>query len=590
MATFTGSSAGGLDFVQTQITANAPGTNTVTFYITTSPLASPVTGIVTQPSIGSTITGQAGSTLNGAITAAVSSAHGAPIPNVGLTVTSQALSGSPTATCADPTGAGAALSNSSGIITCNLVLGPNVGSGSLTVNIGSQQFNFPFAVTPGPPAKVNKVQGDNQSGSPGQTLPLAFVVTVTDVGGNLLTGVPVAFSVSPAGAVTLTNVVNTTDPNGRASALGKLGNIAGAATVTVTAGTGSATFTVNVNIPVGGIQVSSGNNQTALIGTAFGAPIVVQVNDASGKPVAGASVAFAVTGGSATLSSATATSNSSGQAQVTVTAGQSAGPITITASVGGFSTSFTLTSVLPGPTNISFVNGASFQPGISPCSIAVVEGLGIATGISGTVTPNVILGPLPTTFQGAQVLFNNIPAPIYYISNFLGLQQIGVQVPCELTPGSASVTINAPGGGSATIQNVPIQQFSPGVFTTFYGTQPFVVAIRNDGSYVSPSNPAHRGDNVCIFATGLGQVSPSTGTNDAGVSGQSVVAPIETGLNNAGVPLISATSLPGQVGVQMVCFQVPQGTQTGPYQPVGLLLTDPSGNSIFAQSTFIPIM
>ena len=494
--------------------------------------------------------------------------------------------------CADPTGSGTALSDATGTISCDLVFGPIIGNGNLTANVGGGYtlFNFQFSVTPGPPAKVSVVQGNNQTGSPGQTLPLAFLAQVTDLGGNLLTNVPVTFTVTPAGAVTLSNVSSFTDASGRASALGKLGNIAGPAQVTVTAGTASTTFTVNVNIPVGGLQLISGSNQNALISTAFGAPLIVQVNDASGKPVSGATVAFAVTGGTATLSAATATSGANGQAQVTVTAGASAGPITVVASTGGFSTTFNLTANLPGPTNITFLNGASFQPGISPCSIAVVQGLGIAQGISGTLTPNIIIGPLPTTFQGAQISFNGIPAPIYYISNSLGLQQIAVQVPCELTPGSATVTINAPGGGTATIQNVAIQQFSPGVFTTFYGTQQFAVATRNDGSYVSPSNPAHPGDNVCIFATGLGQVTPSAGTNTAGITGQNLIAPIQAGVNNAGVPLISATSLPGEVGVDMVCFQVPQGTQTGPFQPIGLLVTDPSGNSIFAQGTFIPVM
>ena len=78
---------------------------------------------------------------------------------------------------------------------------------------------IPFTVTAGAPAAVQITQGNNQTGSPGQRLPLALVVHVTDSGGNIVAGVPVNWQVVTAGTVTLSNVISTTDSNGNASAL-----------------------------------------------------------------------------------------------------------------------------------------------------------------------------------------------------------------------------------------------------------------------------------------------------------------------------------------------------------------------------------
>ena len=187
------------------------------------------------------------------------------------------------------------------------------------------------------------------------------------------------------------------------------------------------------------------------------------------------------------------------------------------------------------------------------------------------------------------MLFNGIPAPIFFVSNQNGQESVSVQVPFELPAGTATVTIITPSNGSATINNVPIAQYSPGLFETVVNGQRLGVAIRPDGSYVSPSNPAQRGDITCFFATGLGQVSPAASTNSTGIAGQNVTALIDVGVNNGGVRLVSATYLPGRIGVYQVCLEIPIDTTPGPSQPIGLILRDAQGNPVFAQGTTIPI-
>ncbi len=593
----------GSGYGQSQITAVATNpatglsTNTVTFYLTTydstSSHAVPPT-VNISPFQGATFSGASGSTQTAAITAKVSSSLGVPIPNVTLRILPNGA-GSPGATCAGDTGPGIS-TDATGTVNCDLVFTGPPGNAQITAEVGYRDdFTFNIAVTAGAPAKVVKINGDNQTVNTGQQLPVALRVQVQDAGGTPLTGTPVRFAVSPQGSVTLSNVSSATDSAGFASATVTAGNTGGTATVTVTAGTGTATFTIKINVPASGIQKISGDNQTAVVGSFFTQPLVVQVVNGQNQPVSGVPVSFVINSGSAILGSSSTTSDSNGQASTTVQAGGSPGLINVTATAAGFSVSFSLTSRLAGPSNLAFLNGASFIPGISPGGIALITGTGIATGISGTVTANTDFGPntlpliLPTN-NGASVTFNGIPAPIYSISNINGAEQIVVQVPFELAgQSSAQVTVTGVGGGSTT-QTVGLQPLAPGVFqTNAFGLQNQAVALHADGTYISPASPATRGETIYFFATGLGQTSPTLATNGAGVPNQNVTTQLIVGINNGGATLVSAQTVPGQVGVYIVGMQIPTDTATGPSQPLGLVALDGAGNSYFAGSTFVPI-
>ncbi len=426
-------------FFQSMVTASALNTNAVTFYITAvnSSPTPPIYFLAPQP--GTTVSGAEGTTLQGAVKAQVLSPVGYGIPNVSLTVDDGDANSSllPTITC----NGGLVLTDSAGIASCDTTFGSRIGSGTFIGIVGYTHTSnaIPFSVTPGAAANVQIVRGNNQAGTPGQVLPLALLVHVTDSGGNTVTGVSVNWKVVTAGTVTLSNVVSMTDSSGNASALATLGSIGGVAQVTATSGTASATFNLTVNIPSAGIQKVSGDQQSTAIGTAFASPLVVQVVNSSGNGVPGAQVNFQVTSGTATLGSSSAITNATGQASTTVTAGATPGAITVSATSSTFSVNFTLTAQPPGPSNITIVNGASFDPntGISPGGIATIRGMGILTGVTGVMPAANSAGQLPTTFSGVTITFNGTPAPIYYVASSNGVDQVSVQVPFEVQPGSA---------------------------------------------------------------------------------------------------------------------------------------------------------
>jgi uncharacterized protein (TIGR03437 family) len=410
-------------------------------------------------------------------------------------------------------------------------------------------------------------------------------VEVDTASGSPVASQQVNWAVVPLGAVSLSSNISSTDVNGRAAVTATLsGNITVQTQVQITAtclacpaGARSVTFSATA-VPIvtlSGVQIVSGNNQSAIVNTVFSLPLVVQVNGSNGQGVANVGVQFSVTG-PASISSSTVNTDSNGRAQVAATAGANAGAVTVTATVGSYTQAFSLTvtpAVPPGPTLTmgSFYNGADFQAGsISPCSIATIIAPGLAPGIQGVVTPGSLFGPLPYLLASDSVSFNGTQAPIFNVANVSGQQQITVQVPCEVVPGGAvSVTVTV-GSTSATV-SVPVLAASPGIFqTTLSDGVVRAVAIRPDGSWVTLANPARRGEIVRAYATGLGLTSPAVGTNasaipgtDAVVQGALIMGVTNTAGQGEGVRVFNARVAPNLIGVFEIPFLVPADAATG---------------------------
>lgn len=593
----------GYSYAQATITASS-GSASVNFTITTTLATIPGGGMAPDPSVvlmkppeeNKVLEAQAGQTLSGAIVVAVYVAAGPqagqPLPGVGVRASTNiedpALG--PTAFCAG----GTVLTDASGSATCDLVVGPKVGQAELRVLTGG--FNaktVSLTVKPGPPSQMRMVQGNNQSGDPGQRMPLALVAQVSDAGGNILEGVPCVWEVVTAGSLTLSNVVSTSDYLGRVSAAVTLGSTPGTHQVRVRSREGSAVavFNVTVNVTIAALVKVSGDGQLTVINTAFGAPLVVQVNDDRGRPLPNVQVNFAVVSGSATLSASTATTNTQGQASVSVTAGSSAGGITIRAGVGNLNVTFTLTSRLPGPslTPAGFVNAAGGQAGVVPGSVVTIRGSGLAPGVRGCVEAGAIIGPLPTALAGVTVTFGAHPAPIFHVCNVSGVELVTVQAPFELGPGTVPVKVTVD-GGETLVNDVQVLYAQPGIFETVGADgRRYAVVARPNGTFVTPTNPAQRGEILRMYATGLGPVLPLARTNQPGVPGQTVFLPVIVGVANAGVRVVSAEYGQNMIGVYVVTFEVPADARTGAEIPLDLLVQLPDGRTAQAPGSRIAV-
>lgn len=586
------------------ITATAAGIGEATFQLVVYPriiegqiVPKPTVVFLAPTSDPPVINGQIGQTIAGAIRIRVNAPFvipGSPaIRNVGLSVNT--VSG-PRAECVP---ARIVLTDETGEATCNLRILGTAGTTNMVVNIGNFMFqNFTLTATPGVANAVRIVAGNNQSGNPGQALS-PLVVRVEDGANNPLPGISVRWQVV-SGTATLNQNVTTTGSNGQAAVNVTLGSTPGTVVIRATALSGPnpvANFALNINVQATGFAKVSGDNQTAIVNTAFPAPLVVRVTNAQGAPVPNVSVGFQVTAGSATLSAPSATTNAEGLASVSVTAGANPGAIVVTATLTGVGqVTFNLTAnpqppPVPDVSVLDVYNTASGERGrVVPGGIYTVVIRGYVPDLNGFVVANTVTGPLPTRLRGVEVQFGNTLAPIYHIGRSGGTEVVTVQAPFEMAAGgNVWIVVRRIEGGVAGLE-VPVVDYQPALFvhTDTQGRR-FAVAIRPDGSYVTPDNPARRGEIVRFFATGVGQVTPLARTGFTGIPGQRVAAEFAFGINHQGVRVVSATYAEGMVGVYEFAVEIPADAQVGSEIPVGMFIRRPTGEAVFALGSTIPI-
>ena len=92
-----------------------------------------------------------------------------------------------------------------------------------------------------------------------------------------------------------------------------------------------------------GVAAVSGNSQFAIVGSPAANPLVVLVTDQNGSPLANTPVSWTVTTGGGTVADTSSTSDASGHARTTYTAGPRTGAATVVATVAQlWTTSFTI--------------------------------------------------------------------------------------------------------------------------------------------------------------------------------------------------------------------------------------------------------
>lgn len=130
------------------------------------------------------------------------------------------------------------------------------------------------------------------------------------------------------------------------------------------------------------IQIVSGNGQVGLVGQTLSAPLIVKVTSSSGAALSGATVTFAVTSGTATVSPASTTTDATGQAKTTVTLGSSPGTVQVSATVNGTTLAATFvitigsstTSLACATSNPQTPAAGGVLPGVSGTGICLAGG------------------------------------------------------------------------------------------------------------------------------------------------------------------------------------------------------------------------
>jgi uncharacterized protein (TIGR03437 family) len=223
----------------------------------------------------------------------------------------------------------------------------------------------------------------------------------------------------------------------------------------------------------------------------------------------------------------------------------------------------------------SVVNAADLTAPVAPGGLISVRGTQLSP--VNIATREV---PLPTALGESCLTVNGMAVPMLFASS----TQVNAQLPFNVD-GSAVLVLRTPGGTSDNY-NLTISATAPSIFRS--GTAgpetgiATVVRLANN-QVVTPTNPIHPGDQIVIYATGLGRTDPPVTAGTAAPSdplAKAIVMPtVQLGGTNLSVTY--AGLAPGEVGVYQINVSVPKTVTEG----MQVSLTVSQGGS----STTIPV-
>ena len=147
------------------------------------------------------------------------------------------------------------------------------------------------------------------------------------------------------------------------------------------------------------------------------------------------------------------------------------------------------------PAGIQSVTGPTPDGSVAPGSIVSIYGQNLASSM--VIGPT---NPLSQTLGNVTVTVGSSLLPLIFVSP----SQIAAQMPWEFAPGNYTLTVHQTSlpdvSGSFTIE-----RNAPGAFLQANTqNQPLVLALHQDGTLVNFASPARQGEQISIYATGLG--------------------------------------------------------------------------------------
>jgi uncharacterized protein (TIGR03437 family) len=224
----------------------------------------------------------------------------------------------------------------------------------------------------------------------------------------------------------------------------------------------------------------------------------------------------------------------------------------------------------------NYIAGRPLAPGAFAALFPAIDTNVIANGTQN----NSGSFPLATTLADTQVLVNGTAAPLFYVSP----GQINIPLSLNL-PTSGTVDLEVVRQSTGQIYGgaeVPLASASPGLFTVDATGSGEIVALNQDNTPNSSTNPIPRGQVLQIYGTGQGPVSnpPADGTASTGQVPTAATPEVIIGTTFVPSSNVQYSGLaPGLIGLWLIDVQIPMTATTGSAVPIQVFMNSiPSNN------------
>lgn len=226
---------------------------------------------------------------------------------------------------------------------------------------------------------------------------------------------------------------------------------------------------------------------------------------------------------------------------------------------------------IPAPlyTPSSIVNAANLKAGaLAPNTIGTLYGRDLAFTTRSLAREDLYNGTLPTTLlgTGVRLLINRTLAFIYFVSP----SQVNFLVPSNLTPGPIEVQFAVDGRYGEAVR-LEMKEFSPALFLSDPET---ILGTLADGTVITNQNPAHPGDVIILYATGLGATRPRmpAGQIPTGAAWLDKLADFQVLVDGVALDrsqLLYAGVAPGFAGLYQINLRLPATVSPNPEIRIG---------------------
>jgi len=220
------------------------------------------------------------------------------------------------------------------------------------------------------------------------------------------------------------------------------------------------------------------------------------------------------------------------------------------------------TSTAVSYTAAGVVNSASDAPdALAPNTIATVYGTGLSYVTQFAFLTMPASGVMPTEIGGVRVYVGEQAAPLYYVSP----SQINFLIPTELRPGDMDFFTTHDGLAGPHVR-ITLHDAGPGLYPWGAG---MIASTHADGSLITKDHPAHPGETVVVYGTGLGRTHPELQTGMIEMVAAQILLLDELSVMVAGTPLDNqriqyAGITPGTPGLYQVNLVLPKALAPDP--------------------------